>query len=164
MDNRKTMLRQAGLVFLLALLAYGALFSVDMHLRARKGPWSLTFSQNAMGEACVRIDQPALGITNVTLVIQAEIYTQPTKTVHFGSTGADIPFGEVVFFDTTYLPGTVTMNLGAHGVEIFPRAFVVDRKEHAWKSNLELRLLPSDRVPAVPPASKSGTSFGRKEK
>ena len=58
--------------------------------------------------------------------VHAFVFDDPTKT--------NIPFGEIVFQDLTFLPGTVTLNLFGHEVELLPRVLIIDKEEHAWKT------------------------------
>jgi hypothetical protein len=50
------------------------------------------------------------------------------------------PFGSVKFLDTTVLPGTVTLDLFGHEVELLPRTLIVDKREHPWSSGQRIEL------------------------
>jgi hypothetical protein len=54
------------------------------------------------------------------------VFDDPTQT--------NVPFGEVIFQDLTFLPGTVTFNFFGHEVELLPRTLIIDKQEHAWKT------------------------------
>ena len=56
-------------------------------------------------------------------------YAQPTPFA--------VPFGQVLFTDLTYLPGTVSFEVFGHEVELLPRTLIVDRQEVPWKSGAE---------------------------
>ena len=43
--------------------------------------------------------------------------------------------GEIVFQDSTFLPGTLTLKLFGHMVEFLPRVMIIDRREVPWASN-----------------------------
>jgi hypothetical protein len=45
-----------------------------------------------------------------------------------------VPFGKCVFLDTTFLPGTVVLDLFGHEVQLLPRVLTIDHVEHAWHS------------------------------
>ncbi len=68
--------------------------------------------------------------TNVTLV-----FDQP-REVPF-----DVPFGKCIFMDATRLPGTVTLVLFGHEIELRPRTLTLDEKDYNWAviSNVEVR-------------------------
>lgn len=137
-------LKHFFLAFCLALLCYVSFYSCDRHLRLRKGPWSLTFTNEDDGTPSLVINQHAVGITNVVVQFVGESVTLPPTTVSFWGPGVSVPFGEVIFFDTTYLPGTVTFDLYGHKVELLRRTMVINFKEHAWQSG-EVISLSSDQ-------------------
>jgi hypothetical protein len=41
------------------------------------------------------------------------------------------------------LPGTVTLRLFGHEIELLPRVLIIDRKEHPWKAGDTIRLAPT---------------------
>jgi hypothetical protein len=53
--------------------------------------------------------------------------------------------------DTTFLPGTVTLEVFNHQVELLPRVLVIDRQEHPWLSESTITLHPLNGNP--PPAA-----------
>jgi hypothetical protein len=48
--------------------------------------------------------------------------------------------------DTTFLPGTLTLQVFGHEIELLPRVLVVDLKEHSWHS---FELLSLERAAAI---------------
>jgi hypothetical protein len=141
--------------FVAAVLLYAASYSGIEHLRVRKGPWEVSFTNGPAGEAAVTINHPVLAITNVQLRF-------PQHHVGPGGQGApmkfaqprqvpyEVPFGRCVFMDTTFLPGTLTFQWFGHEIELLPRVLVVDRREHPWVSweSITLNDLPSGRTSA----------------
>ncbi len=136
-------LKHFAIAFGLAVLCYVSFYSCDSYMRLNKGPWELTFKTEADGTPNLVINQQSLGITNVTLRVIGESVSQPVKTVKFTGPGTEVPFGEVVFFDTTYLPGTLTLDLFGHEVEMMGRTLVLNFKEQAWKTGNVLDLDPA---------------------
>ena len=63
----------------------------------------------------------------------------------------EVPFGNCVFMDTTFLPGTITFQLFGHEIELLPRVLVIDRQEHPWRPDTAIAL---PRQPAAPPQGK----------
>jgi hypothetical protein len=88
-----------------------------------------------------------MGITNLTFVFAGERLAQSNlaSTVVFDSPKTNVPFGKVVFLDTTFLPGTVTFELFGHEIELLPRTLVVNLKEVPWKSGAIFKLSEQDR-------------------
>jgi len=142
-------LKHFGMAFGLAVLCYIAFYSCDGHLRSRKGPWELTFKSEADGTPNLVINQPVLGITNVTLRMEGEMAVQKPETVVFTGPGDEVPFGEIIFFDTTYLPGTVTLDFFGHEVEIMGRTLILNFKEHPWQSGEVITLKPETKWKTV---------------
>ncbi|MBT5704739.1 MAG: hypothetical protein HOI66_00360, partial [Verrucomicrobia bacterium] len=75
------------MAFGLAVLCYVSFYSCDGHLRSRKGPWELTFKSEADGTPNLVVNQPLLGITNVTLRMEGETAVQEPETVVFTGPG-----------------------------------------------------------------------------
>ncbi len=91
------------------------------------------------------INQPWLGLTNVSLVFQGEttLTTTNVARIEFRTprqTPFDVPFGKCVFEDLTFLPGTVTFRVYGHEIELLPRVLVVDQKENEWRSGKEMNV------------------------
>ena len=137
-------LKHLLIAFGLALLGYGLLYGCDRHLRSRKGAWEFTFSSSSKGEPVLTIDQPYHGISKVRVVIEGETFEGPTKRLRFDQPGIQLPFGKSVFFDTTFLPGSVTFDLFGHEVEVLPRTMIINFKEHPWKTGELILLKPEE--------------------
>jgi hypothetical protein len=60
--------------------------------------------------------------------------TNLTQRMVFSEATTNLPFGEMLLQDALYLPGTVTMRICGHQVEVLPRALIIDKKEHAWQT------------------------------
>lgn len=162
-------LKHIILAFALALIGYAAFYWGIEYRRTRQGPWQVTFTQSASGSPTIVIGQPRLGITNVQIVFARDTYTatnasgvsateplqphnpQSPVTSHespvtpraFGQARPvpyAVPFGECVFQDTTFLPGTVTFRLFGHEIELLPRVLIIDHEEHPWQPNATITL------------------------
>jgi hypothetical protein len=126
-------LRHASIAFGIAVVFYIVFFTWMQHRREGRGPWEVTFVTDANGAPSIAIQQPKL---NVSHRIFFDGTNSPQKdlsqTVEFVQGTTQIPFGEMLFQDPTFLPGTVTMKLFGHVVELLPRVLIVDQKEHPW--------------------------------
>ena len=123
--------------FVFALLGYVAFYAFIEHRRTRQGPWAVVFTRtNALPELIV--NQAKLGIINVQIVFAgAAAVTNDGGAWSFGQARPvpfEVPFGKCVFLDTTFLPGTVTLQLCGHELELLPRVLILDHEEHAWHS------------------------------
>jgi hypothetical protein len=142
--------------FLLALIGYAVVYSLIEHSRNRKGPWTVSFQCPASGAPTLVINEPALSITNVRVVLAGENpgRTNPACTLVFDQPRPvpfPVPFGQCVFMDTTFLPGTLTFHLFEHEIEFLPRVLVIDHQEHAWVSGTTLTLVKGHPSPGHEP-------------
>lgn len=150
-------LRQILLVFAAALVLYAASYSWIEHRRLRKGPWEITFAQSEAGHARMVVNQPALGITNVQIdLVGADAAALTTNlTLRFADARPvpfAVPLGQCVFQDTTFLPGTVVLQLFGHEVQLIPRVLTIDGTEHPWNSGTLISLSVSNPPPSNPTA------------
>jgi hypothetical protein len=136
-----------------ALLGYVLLFACDLRLRRARGGWEVTFVEEITRTPALRIDQPHLGISNVTVRFPGEqLGTKRAElpiTVLFNEPRKAVPFGEVAFDDLTYLPGTVVLHCFGHEVQMLPRALFLDRVEHTWQSGRQHNLDPARKLPSL---------------
>src|SRR5207245_1064394 len=122
-------------------------------------PWQITFTtldadprasilaslHHSNSTPALIINQPYLGLTNFQILFttqQVQSTNLPT-TLSFRQprqTPYQLPFGQCVFTDLTFLPGTVTLDLFNHQIELLPRTLLIDRQEHPWKANTSLSL------------------------
>lgn len=134
------------ITFCLALVGYGLMFGCDRHLRSRKGAWELTFASSTEGEPVLTVDQPYHGISKVRMVFKGESFLGPTKRLRFDGPGVSLPFGQPIFFDTTYLPGSITLDLFGHQVEILPRTLILNFEERPWVEGELIELRPEESL------------------
>ncbi len=157
MKSEGVLLRFAG-VFVAALALYMVAYSWIEHRRTAKGPWRVTFAQGTSGVPVIMIQQSSLGISNVNVNfsgVSAPVdSTNKTQTLTFGSARAvpyPLPFGNCVYQDLTFLPGSVVFEMYGHEIELLPRVLVVDRQEKRWVPNSTIVLQPSTNTrPARP--------------
>ncbi len=141
--------------FVIALLGYILVYHFIENRRTRKGPWQVTFTNNAGGTPAIVINQPALSISNVQIQFLNPItnYQSVTNRLLFNQAKPvpyDVPFGKCVFMDTTFQPGTLTFQFFGHEIELLPRVLVLDRQEHAWKSGQIIALNAQSPTNAPP--------------
>jgi hypothetical protein len=128
--------------FVIALIGYAGFFSCDKYLREKNGPWRITFTTDSSGIPGIVIQEPNLGIANVEIDFpDARIaQTNLSTVVVFDSPIKTVPFGKFIFHDLMYLPGTVTLELFGHEIELLPRVLIIDRMERPWKSGTTISL------------------------
>src|SRR5258706_15711092 len=134
------------IAFVLAVLVYVSAYSTIEHRRKRRGPWEVTFTTNTLNSPMLLVNQARLRLTNVQIVFPGEpaasnapvhlIFREPKPTPF------DLPFGQCVFMDLTFLPGTLTFRMFGHEIELLPRVMLLDHEEHPWRSEEALNLAP----------------------
>src|SRR5947207_1147876 len=129
----------------IAIAIYAVSYNWIEHRRARNGPWKVAFIRTAGGVPAIVIDQPKVGVTNVQINFLEETLaaTNPPTTITFDQARAvpfDLPFGQCVFMDPTFLPGTLTFHLFGHEIELLPRMLMLDHHEHQWQSGEVIRM------------------------
>ena len=136
-----------------AVAIYAAGFAFDQHLRTKRGPWMVTFAAEMDGDAAIIVNQHKLNINNLKIVFAGERMTSPTARVAFDTPQKEVPIGRVKFEDLTYLPGTVTLDMFGHEIELLPRTLYINRKPHPWKSNETIKLTSADKPASLPEPS-----------
>jgi hypothetical protein len=129
--------RHLAIPFGVAVLVYVIFYFGIEHRRTRKGPWQVTFTNDASGSPALVINEPNAGVTNLQITFPGETnriektsmaFNQPQEVPY------DIPFGKCVFMDTTFLPGTIVLDLFGHEIQLIPRVLTIDKKEIPWQS------------------------------
>jgi hypothetical protein len=156
---KDNILKHAAIAFVCALVGYIGFYSCDSHLRSRKGPWVVDFA-STNGEPLLVINQPALGIQNVRVWLQGEKATNApgvgsvVRFEHPQRLGT--PYGRVRFHDLTYLPGTVTLDLYGHEIELLPRTLFINTKEVPWQNDALFVLTPTNKIPGLKDRDRKG--------
>jgi hypothetical protein len=130
-------LKHVAIPFLIALLIYVVFYFGIENRRTHKGPWGVTFTNDASGTPTLIINQIKVGITNLQITFPGEtnhVQSTPLNLSQPQQVPYDVPFGTCVFMDTTFLPGTVVFNLFGHEIQLIPRVLTIDKKEIPWES------------------------------
>jgi hypothetical protein len=147
--KRDNLLKHASVAFVFALGLYLMAFYGIERARQIKGPWHVTFKSDERGQPSITVSQPQMKVADLQLLFQGEKIQQTnlSETIIFDSPKTNIPFGKIIFFDTTFLPGTITFDLFGHEIELLPRVLGVNRKEVPWKSDTTIQLSEPEKVP-----------------
>jgi hypothetical protein len=134
-------LKHLALAMVIAIVFYVAGFSWLEHRRLVGGPWEVTFRTDAAGKPSLLIDQPHLGISETVLFAAGQTQrTNLSRMVRFTQGTTELPFGEMIYQDPTFLPGTVTMRLFGHQIELLPRVLTIDKKPYPWKAGSQIEV------------------------
>ena len=134
-------LRHLIIVGVLAVVFYFGGFYLIEHLRNTKGPWEILFTTDGAGHPTLEILQPKLQISERVHFPNGNAgRTNVAELIRFREETTNLPFGEVLMQDALYLPGSVTLRLCGHVVEILPRTLIVDKQEHPWKDQGDLEI------------------------
>lgn len=138
-----SLLKTVLLIGLVSLVGYALCFSWLERRRYRNGPWEVTFTRQDNSPALL-INQTRLGLSNVTVIFaEAVAPTNLPQTVRFqhGQVAPlELPFGQCVFLDTLFLPGTAACEMFGHEIQLLPRALTIDRAERPWVSGEKILL------------------------
>ena len=138
------------LPFVFALVGYVLVYHFIESRRTRNGPWRLTFTTNLAGAPEMLINQPKLGISNKQIIFAGQTTASSPVTPDFSQPRPvpyEVPFGQCIFVDSTFLPGTLTFKMFGHEVELLPRVLVIDHQEYGWSNVASLTLPPLDKRP-----------------
>lgn len=141
-ESRDSLVKHGLVALVAAVLVYAVAFFVVEHLRTRRGGWQLTFQSDNEGHLQLVVAQPKLKIADVrfTFVKTSGPPSTPSRSIIFNSPITNVPFGRVVYLDTTFLPGSIVLDLFNHQIQLLPRVLFVDRQEIPWQSGAEYRL------------------------
>jgi hypothetical protein len=130
--------------FIATLFLYVTIYGACQAMRVKGGPWNLTY---ALGEDQVpelRIEHPKrLGSLPVILRFPGETPERtdlPITAVFSSPITNNMPFGPVLFVDTTLLPGTVAVNCFGHVIELVPRTLFLNFQEVPWVAGTQMVL------------------------
>ncbi len=128
--------KHAAIAFAIAVVLYVGSFSWIQHRRTFRGPWEIAFITDASGHPSLRISQPFLKIAEtIDFPGQKTALTNLNRAERFSEEVTNIPFGEMLFQDPLYLPGTVTMRQFGHEIQLLPRVLTIDKKEIPWRGD-----------------------------
>lgn len=153
--NSKPLRRVILPILAATIIGYALVYGWIENRRVRQGPWRVTFGFVSNGVPELIINQPALGITNVQVVFAGYALALPKapETLAFANARPvpfDVPFGQCVFQDTTFLPGTVVFKSFGHEIQLLPRVLTLNRVERPWRANEIITLTNSPPLPGTP--------------
>jgi hypothetical protein len=154
--KRDSLARHLLIAGLITAAVYFGLFQLNEWLRTRRGAWEVVFTAEN-GAPTITIVESRLKIGEVKLLFPGETtpaLAAPVAWRFDDVSKTNLPFGAVIFHDLTYLPGTVTMNLFGHEIELLPRTLGVNRREVAWEAGRTVTLQPGEKLPPDPAPKK----------
>jgi hypothetical protein len=134
-------IKHFAIVFASVLVLYIATFGWIQHRRVFRGPWEITFATDGAGRPSLRISEPKLGISQeISFPAQKIAPPNLARVERFDEAVTNLPFGQMIFQDPTFLPGTVTMRLFGHEIELLPRVLIIDKKEIPWRTGQKVEV------------------------
>ncbi|HUD82454.1 MAG TPA: hypothetical protein VMQ67_03085, partial [Candidatus Saccharimonadales bacterium] len=97
-------LKHMAAAFAIAAVFYFVSFTWLEHRRAANGPWQVTFRADAAGVPALSISESNLNISQTLRFPRERTTPNLSRTVTFGQDTPDLPFGEMIFQDPTFLP------------------------------------------------------------
>ncbi|HAV61752.1 MAG TPA: hypothetical protein DCY13_05235 [Verrucomicrobiales bacterium] len=149
-------LKFIGIPLVASLVVYFGGYHAIEHQRYRKGPWSVEFT-TTNGTPAIVVTQPYHGLSNILLVLEGETAAEGfTNAIVSMKEPRNLPYpvphGRVIYEDLTFLPGTVTLDLFGHGIELLPRTLILNGREHPWRSGETFFLKPPEKIHPITPA------------
>ena len=138
-------LKHFAFAFVIALIVYVIFYNAIEHRRTRNGPWEVTFTNQA-GVPALIINEPQLHIANVTITFPGQAAPLTNQTVRFDSPQPvpfALPFGQCIFIDTTFQPGTLVFAEFGHEIQLLPRMLTLDKQDYSWQSGAVITLTNS---------------------
>lgn len=140
-------------LFFATLFLYITFYGACMAYRQRGGPWAVTQDKLPDGTPVMRIEHHRLLVGGpVTLTFPGE--TAPARFTNapylrvFSRPNTNIfPYGPVEFLDTTFLPGSVALDVFGHVVEMVPRTLYLDGRELGWVPGTNIVVPTTGKVP-----------------
>src|ERR1700722_4816288 len=135
-------IKHFALAFVIALILYLIAYHAIEHRRTRNGPWQVTFT-NQSGSPALVINEPQLNLANIAISFPGQSNSFTNQTISFNppqEVPFALPFGQCVFEDTTFQPGTIVIVAFGHEIQLLPRTLTLDRREQPWISNHTLEL------------------------
>jgi hypothetical protein len=143
---------QVVLLFIACVVGYALVFRWVENRRVSKGPWVVTFADDA-GHPMLEVNHAALKIEHIRVVfVDASPTTNATQTIEFSQAREvpfDLPFGQCIFQDALYLPGTVAMKAFGHEIQLIPRVLIINGKEQPWRSGETIEVHAARNAPPV---------------
>ena len=142
------LLRHLAIPFGIALIVYVISYTWIEHRRTFKGPWQVTFTNDPSGAATLVINQPSLAITNLQITFPGTT-NRTNASLSFSRPQQvpwDLPYGQCVFMDTTFLPGTIVLDLFGHEIQLIPRVLTIDKKDIPWESGKTITVAGTNKV------------------
>lgn len=141
-------MKHLGIAFAMALGIYVVFYSFIEHRRYAKGPWEVRFEKGTNNVPVMVVSQPKLNINNVRFEFPGgSITNKLPENIKFEQPKEwpyPVGFGEIIFEDLTFLPGTVTLVCYGNEIELLPRAMSINRQQVEWKSGATYSLVPTN--------------------
>jgi len=140
-------------LFIGTLFLYITIYGGCMACRRQGGPWAITQDKLPDGTPVVKIEHHRI-LSNAPVILRfpgetapvrftnhpyLRLYTQPNTNA--------LPYGPVVFLDTTFLPGNVTLDVFGHLVELIPRTLFIDGHDVGWHPGTNITLSVDSKLP-----------------
>jgi hypothetical protein len=144
-------LKNMVITLAVTVVLYLVFFYWVEHRRTTQGPWQITFHSSANGTPSLMISEPALNISRTILFTYEKVaLTNFAQTLRFDRTITNLPFGQLIFQDPTFLPGTFTANFFRHEIELLPRVLVIDKKEFPWQTPGDISITETGQIEPIP--------------
>jgi hypothetical protein len=134
--ERFGMARHFIFAFVIALAIYFTFYTGIEYRRTKNGPWRVTFTNEAKLPTLI-VNEPRLNISGLTIRFTRTSLPATNGVMSFAQPQEvpfPVPFGDCIFEDTTFQPGTIVFKMFGHQIQLMPRVLTIDHKEYPWQS------------------------------
>ena len=153
-DEGSKSVKTFAALFIGTLFLYVTIYGGCTAVRQRGGPWVMFQDRAADGTPVVRLEHhKLLAAGGVTLSFPGEhapdrFTNAPLMTIFITPNTNALPFGPVEFVDTTFLPGTIAVDVFGHLLEAVPRTLYLDGREIPWVAGTNIVVPLTGKLPA----------------
>jgi len=149
--NRDRLSRHLLVAFLLSLTGYVLVYWFIESRRVADTAWVVAFQTEAEGRPVLEIRQETMGLGPVRIRIDTTNITPavPRQEIEFSKPRPfpfEVPLGQCIFQDATFLPGTVVLEIGGIQIQMLPRALTIGTNEFTWASNALVVVSPDGQL------------------
>lgn len=133
--QRKDSLKHFVIAFFIAVVVYLVSYNLIEHRRSSNGAWEVEFKSAVDHPPALEITQTNLKISNVEIEFPGASAPATNASVVFNKTQEvpyATPFGQCVFQDIIFQPGTVVISFAGHQVQLMRRTLTIDGAEYSW--------------------------------
>jgi len=147
--NRDRLSRHLLIAFVLALGLYVFGYWFIESRRVVHTPWQVGFQTHSEEHIELEVWQESLDLGPVTIRLKTPATNPPSarQEIRFDTPRPvpfDVPGGQCLFQDTTFLPGTVVLEISGIKIQMLPRVLTIGTNEFPWQKDSTIIVAPDE--------------------